>query len=149
MERNTRQRSAIRQAIAAAARPLLPQEILQAAEVVAPGLSLATVYRNVRALVEEGELIAVTLPGEVARYEVAGAAHHHHFQCLSCQRVFEVEACPGNLASLAPPGFTVEDHELTLYGRCGDCGPARAGRTRKTTAKSRATAAHDHPHSHD
>jgi Fur family transcriptional regulator, ferric uptake regulator len=121
MERNTRQRTAIRQAIAEAARPLLPQEILQAAEVAVPGLSLATVYRNLRTLVEEGELLAVTLPGEVARYEIAGAGHHHHFQCESCQRVFEVHACPGNLAGLAPQGFVVERHELTLYGRCADC----------------------------
>lgn len=142
MERNTRQRTAIRQAIADAARPLLPQEILQAAEAAVPGLSLATVYRNLRTLVEEGELLAVTLPGEVARYELAGAGHHHHFQCLSCQRVFEVEACPGNLAGLAPPGFTVEDHELTLYGRCSDCAPARAGKARK------AAAGHDHAHPH-
>jgi Fur family ferric uptake transcriptional regulator len=125
MERNTRQRTAIRQAIADAARPLLPQEILQAAEVAAPGLSLATVYRNLRTLVEEGELLAVTLPGEVPRYEIAGAGHHHHFQCESCQRVFEVHACPGNLAGLAPKGFVVERHELTLYGRCSDCGDTK------------------------
>jgi Fur family ferric uptake transcriptional regulator len=124
MERNTRQRTAIRDAIAKAARPLLPQEILLAAETDAPGLSIATVYRNVRTLLDEGELKAVMLPGEVARYELAGGGHHHHFQCLSCQRVFEVEACPGNLASLAPPGFTVEDHDLTLYGRCNECAPA-------------------------
>lgn len=137
MERNTRQRTAIRQAIAEAARPLLPQEILQAAEVAAPGLSLATVYRNLRTLVEEGELLAVTLPGEVPRYEIAGAGHHHHFQCESCQRVFEVHACPGNLASLAPKGFVVERHELTLYGRCSDCGDTkRPGAARKTARAS-------------
>lgn len=139
MERNTRQRTAIRQAIAEAARPLLPQEILQAAEVAAPGLSLATVYRNLRTLVEEGELLAVTLPGEVPRYELAGAGHHHHFQCESCQRVFEVHACPGNLAGLAPKGFVVERHELTLYGRCSDCGD-----TKRPNAARRATRASGH-----
>jgi Fur family ferric uptake transcriptional regulator len=130
MERNTRQRTAIREAIAQARRPLLPLEVLEAAQLGAPGLSIATVYRNLRTLLDEGELRAVQLPGENPRYELAGMAHHHHFQCLRCQRVFEVEACPGNLASLAPPGFTVEDHELTLYGHCADCGQASAGRKR-------------------
>lgn len=130
MERNTRQRMAIREAIAQAARPLLPLEVLQAAQQGAPGLSIATVYRNLRALVDEGELHAVVLPGENPRYELAGGGHHHHFQCRQCERVFEVEACPGNLASLAPAGFTVEDHELTLYGRCSDCAPPRAPRRR-------------------
>lgn len=140
MERNTRQRTAIRQAIAEAARPLLPQEILQAAEAVVPGLSLATVYRNLRTLVEEGELLTVTLPGEVPRYEIAGAGHHHHFQCESCQRVFEVHACPGNLAGLAPKGFVVERHELTLYGRCSECGDAK----RSSGVRSPIRAPHGH-----
>lgn len=142
MERNTRQRSAIRDAIAQAGRPLLPQEVLDAAQVDVPGLSIATVYRNLRALLDEGELQSVLLPGENARYELAGSAHHHHFQCLACQRVFEVEACPGDLSSLAPPGFTVEDHDLTLYGRCKDCAPARSARG----AARAAAGTHSHHH---
>lgn len=121
MERNTRQRSAIRDAIAEAARPLLPQEVLERAQRTAPGLGIATVYRNLKALVDEGLLRTVTLPGEVPRYEAAEHRHHHHFQCTRCQRVFDVHACPGDLSHLAPPGFSVEDHELTLYGCCRDC----------------------------
>ena len=121
MERKTRQRAAIREAIARSGRPLLPQEVLEAAQGAVPGLSLATVYRNLRSLVDEGELRSVLLPGENPRYEVAHAHHHHHFQCRQCQRVFEVEACPGDLSELAPPGFTLEDHDLTLYGRCAEC----------------------------
>jgi Fur family ferric uptake transcriptional regulator len=147
MERNTRQRTAIREAIAQAGRPLLPQEVLEAAQPRAPGLSIATVYRNLRTLVEDGLLRPVVLPGENARYEVAHTGHHHHFQCRLCQRVFEVEACPGNLAALAPAGFTVEDHDLTLYGRCSDCARARATGASGTAAcavSPRTT--HEHRH---
>jgi Fur family ferric uptake transcriptional regulator len=121
MERNTRQRTAIRDAIAEAERPLLPQEVLDYAQRHAPGLGIATVYRNLKTLVDEGELKPVVLPGESARYELAEHRHHHHFQCLQCQRVFDVHACPGDLSRLAPPGFSVENHDLTLYGRCSDC----------------------------
>ncbi len=128
MERNTRQRTAIRDAIARAHRPLLPQEVLDAAQTEAQGLGMATVYRAIKTLVEEGELRAVTLPGENARFELACEHHHHHFQCTTCQRVFDVHACPGDLSRLAPQGFTVEDHDLTLYGRCKECAPARARR---------------------
>ncbi|MCE2660557.1 MAG: transcriptional repressor [Rubrivivax sp.] len=127
MERNTRQRAAIRDAIAQAQRPLLPQEVLDAAQREVPGLGIATVYRNLKALVEEGELQPVNLPGENVRYESVGHHHHHHFQCTQCQRVFDVHACPGDLSRLAPPGFTVEDHDLTLYGRCLECGTGRPG----------------------
>ena len=128
MERHTRQRAAIREAIVAAARPLLPQEVLQAAQQQVPGLGIATVYRNLKGLVEEGELRAVHLPGENPRFESTGHAHHHHFQCRQCQRVFDVHACPGDLSRLAPQGFTVEDHDLTLYGRCQECSTARPAR---------------------
>lgn len=121
MERNTRQRAAIRLAIEQAGRPLLPAEVLAAAQQDVPGLSLATVYRGLKALVEEGQLAPVSLPSEVTRYERAGHHHHHHFQCRRCQRVFDVHACPGDLSKLAPTGFQVESHDLTLYGLCGDC----------------------------
>lgn len=121
MERNTRQRAAIRQAIEQAGRPLLPVEVLAAAQQDVPGLSLATVYRGLKSLVEEGQIAPVSLPSEVTRYERAGHHHHHHFQCRSCQRVFDVHACPGDLSKLAPPGFQVQSHDLTLYGLCGDC----------------------------
>lgn len=125
MQRATRQRSAIRDAIVAAGRPLSPQEVLESARGSVPALSLATVYRNLKLLADEGEIEPVRLPGDSARYESTGHAHHHHFQCTACQRVFDVHACPGNLAHLAPAGFTVETHDLTLYGRCSECQPRR------------------------
>jgi len=126
MERNTRQREAIRDAVVQAARPLLPQEVLEAARPLAPGLSIATVYRTLRLLVVEGALRSVVLPGESPRYEPAWGGHHHHFKCWHCERVFPVGAYPADLASIAPPGFSVEGHHLTLYGRCRECGPPRA-----------------------
>lgn len=130
----TRQRSAIETSLHQAGRPLLPQEVLALAQRTVPGLSIATVYRQLKALVDEGALRAVQLAGDPPRYEPAAQGHHHHFQCTRCQRVFDVPGCPGNLAHLAPDGFVVEDHEVTLYGRCADCAPpprrAAAGRRR-------------------
>ena len=121
MERSTRQRHSIRTVLEDAGRPLLPTEILTEAQREVPALSLATVYRNIKALVEAGEIKPVELPGDFPRYELAGHKHHHHFRCNVCHRVFDVHACPGDMQKLAPSGFTVEDHELTLYGTCSDC----------------------------
>lgn len=136
MERSTRQRTAIRSVIDAAGRPLSPQEVLQAAQAEVPALGLATIYRNLKQMVEAGEILAVTLPGESPRYEAAQHAHHHHFQCTNCRRVFDVHDCPGDLALLAPKGFTVERHEITLYGRCDQClPPARAARRRSPAGR--------------
>jgi Fur family ferric uptake transcriptional regulator len=147
MERNTRQRTAIRDAIAQSGRPLLPQEVLESAQASTPGLSIATVYRNLKSLTDDGTLRTVLLPGENARYELAHTGHHHHFQCRQCQRVFEVDACPGDLSHLAPAGFTVDDHDLTLYGRCAECAPpvAKASRSKRASA---APVAQAHAHAH-
>lgn len=129
-ERSTRQRAAMRSAIEAAERPLSPQEICELAQAEVPALGMATVYRNLKLMVEAGEIEAVVLPGDGARYEPTHRGHHHHFQCNECKRVFDVHECPGNLDRLAPKGFTVEHHELTLYGRCDECAdhkPSRRG----------------------
>ena len=124
MERSTPQRAAIWTALSAAQRPLLPQEVLVAAQVQVPALGIATVYRHLKDLLAEGAIQRVALPGENLRYEPRGHGHHHHFQCSACERVFDIHACPGDLSRLAPAGFTVDDHELTLYGRCRECQPA-------------------------
>lgn len=121
--RSTRQNHAIRAVLAAAGRPLLPTEILLAAQVAVPSLGLATVYRNIKQLMEDGDVHIVELPGDPPRYELAGK-HHHHFHCQGCDRVFDIHACPGDLQTLAPRGFTVADHDLTLYGTCPECQPA-------------------------
>jgi Fur family ferric uptake transcriptional regulator len=121
-ERATRQRDAIRSAIESAKRPLSPQEVLEAARRAVRTLGMATVYRNLKRLVAEGSVRMITLPGESARYETGVSAHHHHFQCTTCRRVYDVPGCPGNLRRMAPRGFRVEHHDVTLYGRCSDCG---------------------------
>jgi Fur family ferric uptake transcriptional regulator len=121
MQRDTRQRRAIREAFEAFGHPLSPREVLEFAQQGVPGLGIATVYRNVKALQDEGWLVPVELPGEPPRYEVAGKGHHHHFHCRICDRVYEVEGCPGNIQAITPDGFQLERHEFVLYGLCEAC----------------------------
>lgn len=125
MDRSTRQRDAIRALFTPEGRPLTPKEIQQKADAAASGISLATVYRTVKALEELGEIVKVELPGEPPRYELAGKGHHHHFYCDTCGRAFEIHGCPGGISKLAPPGFHVDRHEITLFGLCDRC--AKAG----------------------
>jgi Fur family ferric uptake transcriptional regulator len=121
MGRTTRQRDAITSAIRAAKRPLSPREVLLGAGAVVHALGMATVYRNLKLLVAEGAVQVITLPGESPRYEIKESGHHDHFQCTTCSRVYDVPGCPGDMRRLAPRGFTVERHHVTLYGRCADC----------------------------
>ena len=121
LERATRQRDAIKSVIQASRRPLSTQEVLEGARATVRALGMATVYRNLKLLVAEGSVQVITLPGENPRYEMRESVHHHHFKCTACRRVYDVPGCPGNLRRLAPRGFRVEHHDVTLYGRCSDC----------------------------
>lgn len=121
MERHTLQRAAVLGAIVRAGRPFLPQEAHALAGDESPTLSIATVYRALKKLAEDGSICPVALAGEPVRYEAAGQGHHHHFQCRECHRVYDVEGCVGDLGGLCPPGFTLEEHEVILYGRCAAC----------------------------
>ena len=120
-ERKTQQRDAIRQVLEVADRPLSPQEVLRSAKRRSPGLGIATVYRALKTLSDEGFLVPVDLPGEASRFELAGKKHHHHFHCRDCGRAFDLEGCVPAVQKLAPKGFQVEDHEVVLYGLCAAC----------------------------
>ncbi|MEO1007489.1 MAG: transcriptional repressor [Planctomycetota bacterium] len=120
MTRDTRQRRAIRTVFADADGPLSPQEVLERAKHTVAGIGLATVYRNIKLMVEDSELSPVDLPGEPSRYESVQRAqqHHHFFKCEQCGRVFDIMGCVGNPDSLAPDGFSVTRHHIVLYGDC-------------------------------
>ncbi len=119
--RSTKQKQAIRSVFTTADRPLSPSEVQKLAEDVVPGISIATIYRNLLTLVEEGWLVVVNLPGRSPHYEVAGKHHHHHFHCNSCNRVFELNGCDIAVPQKLPRGFHITGHEFFLYGTCPDC----------------------------
>lgn len=124
MKRNTTQRRAILAALQSAPGPLTAQEVLAHASQYQQGLGLATVYRNLNDMEANGDIVAVHLPNDTTRFELAGRGHHHHFRCQRCERVFELTAkCPVAILEgvTLPGGFKVTDHALTLYGLCPEC----------------------------
>lgn len=125
MERNTRQREAIRDVLREAGAPLSPREVHASARKKVRGVGIATVYRTLKSLLDEGFLVSVELPGETPRYELSGKEHHHHFTCTACKRVFEIHGCPGDLKHLVPEGFVLTDHDVVLSGLCAACARRR------------------------
>lgn len=119
--RMTRQKAAIWHVLEASSRPLGPSEVLALTRRRVPGIGIATVYRFLNRLLEEGRLVPVEIPGQPRRYERAGLAHHHHFFCNNCSRVYELDGCGLRDPHPAPKGFEVESHEVILYGTCAAC----------------------------
>jgi len=119
--RNTKQRALIKEVLEKARRPLSASEVAKLARTKSKNIGTATVYRAINKLVEDGFLVPVEIPAEPSRYEVSGLHHHHHFYCRKCKKVFDVEGCPSDFSAFTPKGFTLDTHEVILYGRCADC----------------------------
>jgi Fur family transcriptional regulator, ferric uptake regulator len=133
MMRNTLQRDAILRELMRADRPLSTGEIFSTVRKEIPRLGMATVYRTLKALHEEGMLRQVGLPGQSSRWEIAGKPHHHHFLCDACDRLFEINACPEDIGRLLPEGYTLGKHDILLQGKCAEC----SGRKGRAGSKSR------------
>ena len=87
-----------------------------------PRASRATVYNNLRSLIEAGLIREFVLDGKAARFD-ACVEKHHHLVCDRCGGVediawFEVTGLE-NRSELA--GRRVRNYELLLRGTCSRC----------------------------
>lgn len=89
---------------------------------------VATVYRTVTTLVDQGVLHALTLEGGVTTYGLATAPHHHAV-CINCGTIIEVPASQLSSAlehAMAGSSFALSDAAgLTLHGLCPQCQDGR------------------------
>lgn len=118
--RATRQRHAIKSAFEQTGRPLGPKEVLDLASKEVPNLGIATVYRNIKTMLEQGELETIDLPGQPSRYYPKRATDAHHtplFLCQKTNRVFFVDPQEIQLhVSRLPENFVVDHSDVILYG---------------------------------
>ncbi|MBD5653980.1 MAG: transcriptional repressor, partial [Candidatus Eremiobacteraeota bacterium] len=121
VERDTKQKRAIRDAFESSGRPLSTEEAFDAAQRNIDGLGIATVYRSIKTLLEDGWLTSIDVPGAGTLYELAGKAHHHHFSCTACSRVYELDGCDADVSIALPHGFRATGHDVTIYGLCRQC----------------------------
>ena len=88
-----------------------------------PNISLATVYRNLNQLAENGIIRRIDgLDGSV--HFDHNLCKHYHFICTKCNKVYDVayDIAP-DLADkvLAETGLFVESFDISLKGICPNC----------------------------
>jgi Fur family peroxide stress response transcriptional regulator len=90
-----------------------------------PGLSLATVYKALEALVRAGASGRIVHADGVARYD-ARTDRHDHRRCVRCGRVEDVDLPhrPDRIADIPGEGFTITGYRLELLGHCAPCAAA-------------------------
>ena len=85
---------------------------------IIPNISLATVYRNLNNLVNEGKIIRIT-HGNVDRYD-AKRGRHDHFFCNKCGNIFDI------YEDIVIPDGTYKmgkilEYEINFTGICREC----------------------------
>ena len=94
-----------------------------------PRISLATVYRNLEILADQGLVQKIEVGGRQKRFD-GNPEGHYHIRCILCDKVDDLQMKPiNNLADKISNkcGYKVLGHRLEFIGVCGEC-------SNKTTA---------------
>ncbi|HXW52762.1 MAG TPA: Fur family transcriptional regulator [Myxococcota bacterium] len=102
------------------------EDILKEARLLDAKVSLATVYRTLKLLQENGLAESHNFQDSQALFEpkLDDDHHHDHLICTSCGHI--VEFVDDNIERLQlevaeSQGFLITSHKMELYGLCKDC----------------------------
>lgn len=89
-------------------------------------VSLATIYRTLRLLVDMGFLQELELTEGGRRFELCSGDHrdHHHLVCIRCGRTEEFESTPvieAGREAAQSHGFELIESSLNVRAICPDC----------------------------
>lgn len=94
--------------------------IYTSARELEPNISLGTVYRNLKSLELEGEIITLETVDKRLHYD-GDTSRHSHFICTDCGSIidlFKPAKVPQELTDL---GLTVSGEKCIYYGTCDKC----------------------------
>lgn len=119
--RDTRQRAAIKKAFESCKRPLGPKEVLEIAGQFVPNLGIATVYRNIKSMVDQNELMVFDLPGQAPCYYLPVDKHAPLFVDEKTGKVYFID--DSQLKIEMPESmdeFKIKRYEVFFYGEHSD-----------------------------
>lgn len=99
---------------------LTADEVFERSRRQLPEVARATVYNTLSELARVGLLRTLEGRGAV-RYEPGGRDEHHHFRCLRCDRIFDVQLAGAGDLELQDAGFSVERAQIVFEGTCAAC----------------------------
>lgn len=120
--RITDQRRTLAQIFAGHDGYLSPKDVYDQMSGKYPGVSLDTVYRNLRMLSEMGVLEQFYfLDGGLKFKANCQTHHHHHLICLNCEKTLTIDYCPMEHNVDLPGKYKIVNHRFEIYGVCEEC----------------------------
>ncbi len=114
-------------------------------------IGLATVYRSLDVLKQQGAIQVRTMEGGISVYSSL-QRDRHHLNCVKCGKAEVMDKCP--LHDLehkvsTDADFKVYYHTLEFYGLCGTCQQSEKGddRPQDTEVITESIKSGSHPHS--
>jgi Fur family ferric uptake transcriptional regulator len=129
MKRNTKQREEVWSALERTPSFVSAQELHQTLRGEGSSIGLATVYRTLNSLAEDGSADALTLEGENL-FRACSPGHHHHLICRGCGVTIEIEAKAVEAWAhdvAFEHGFHNPQHIVDIYGTCQKCSQGLLG----------------------
>jgi Fur family ferric uptake transcriptional regulator len=124
-ERSTRQKRALAALLEGSDGFRSAQELHSELQAQGENVALTTVYNQVRALADAGELDALrSQDGETRYRRCASVDHHHHLVCRHCGTAIEVEGPQVERWATKTGkehGFLDIAHTVEIIGTCPDC----------------------------
>lgn len=120
--RQSRQRDAVLAAVRATMEHPTAEWVFREAGRRAPGISLATVYRNLKQLVAAGLIREIHSEG-TARFD-GNTGRHYHIRCLGCGRVSDLPmSIDEGLEERAgrAVNYRILGHDVEIHGLCPAC----------------------------
>ena len=131
-QRVTKQRLAVSAALDELDDFVSTQELHRILQERGSSVSLATSYRILQSLADDGLVdVLRNADGEVVYRRCAVTGHHHHLLCRNCGKAVEVEApsVEAWAARIASEhGFTAVEHTVEIFGLCPECTALQAAR---------------------
>lgn len=87
-----------------------------------PGIGIATVYRNLKILLEQNKIFKVDVGDGLDHYDAQTKIRHDHTYCTVCGSIGDIDVVPSNkLNSFVGNDFSVESYSMILFGKCNKC----------------------------
>lgn len=125
--RSTRQKQLLMDILRRSDMPMTAMNLYREAVAEYPNMAKSTVYRNLDAMVQRGELERGFLENGEGFFRIAGHEHHHYMICRDCNRMQDLPVCPlAHLSDMGESsGFVPVEHVVQVYGYCHDCAKKR------------------------
>lgn len=120
--RNSKQRDAVLSDLQSRYDHPTAEEVYFSVKKSFPNISLATVYRNLCFLNDEGKIFSIN--GRDAVHYDAHLHEHNHLLCRTCGRIFDVNICiNSSFLDDANTNFNgcVDGYSLLFHGLCNSC----------------------------